>query len=106
MKVVVYVFSLWILLLSGLPCPDADCHAHERVTANTATSQHTDEQDHKAPCSPFCHCATCLGFSVPLPFGYTRPAQSMTAGLSQQIFTYLSPFLADVARSVWQPPKL
>ncbi|WP_420149121.1 DUF6660 family protein [Spirosoma sp.] len=109
MKWTIYIFSFWLLLLTGLPCPDADCHAHENVTTSTSAS-HSAEQDHehghKAPCSPFCHCTTCVGFSIPRLFHYVAPSATSTRIASDQLFTYQSPSHADVAQAIWQPPKL
>ncbi|WP_080058504.1 DUF6660 family protein [Spirosoma aerolatum] len=107
MKAVLFLLSAWLLLLAGLPCPDTDCHAHE----TTAATSHSDRanghaNDHKAPCSPFCHCATCLGFSAPQPFGYLLPEHVNEPARTQQLFTYQSPSQTDVLIGIWQPPKL
>ncbi|WP_461103673.1 DUF6660 family protein [Spirosoma koreense] len=106
MKAVIYLFAWWLLLLSGLPCPDAECHARHTGNAATSASLPTDDQDHEHPCSPFCHCATCLGFSVPQSFGYTLPTTAAVLTSSRQAFAYQLPSHAGVARSVWQPPQL
>ncbi|WP_460944796.1 hypothetical protein [Spirosoma daeguense] len=109
MRLFIYLFSLWLLLLTGLPCPDADCHIHENSATTESTSppaEHDHEQGHKAPCSPFCHCATCLGFSTPQPFNYLLPADSSESAPERQIFTYRSPNQFDVMLGIWQPPQL
>ncbi|WP_460958173.1 DUF6660 family protein [Spirosoma litoris] len=109
MKAVMCLFSLWILLLTGLPCPDADCHAQEDRLTNTSSAAHsTNDPDHghKAPCSPFCHCTTCLGFSIPRPLGYTISELQSVLIPANQAFAYQSPNQSDVALAIWQPPKL
>ncbi|MVM30805.1 hypothetical protein GO755_12255 [Spirosoma sp. HMF4905] len=106
MKVVMCLFSLWILLLTGLPCPDAECHAQSDHTTSTSTSHSADDDEHKAPCSPFCHCTTCLGFFTPRPLSYTLPALLNALAPTSQLFIYQSPNQSDVAMSIWQPPKL
>jgi hypothetical protein len=106
MKVVICLFSFWLLLLTGLPCPDADCHIHETIAAATHDSHSADEHGHKAPCSPFCHCATCLGFSIPLSVKYILAPTPSAAPADQQLFAYQSPAPSDVASAIWQPPKL
>ncbi|RYF68497.1 MAG: hypothetical protein EOO39_19310 [Cytophagaceae bacterium] len=105
MKGVLYLFSVWLLLLTGLPCPDAECHAHTDKVTQTAGAPSDDEHEHKAPCSPFCHCATCPGFSVPRPFSYARPSELSATSPSRLVFTYHSPSQATVLSAVWQPPK-
>ncbi|UFH56637.1 DUF6660 family protein [Spirosoma sp. KNUC1025] len=105
MKFTVFLLSLWLLLLTGLPCPDADCHTTSTVMTHSSQS---DEHDHghKAPCSPFCHCATCFGFSIPRLFNYASSSEPVALISSEQVFDYQSPDQADIADSIWQPPKL
>ncbi|WP_461089100.1 DUF6660 family protein [Spirosoma gilvum] len=106
MKAVILLLSVWLLILAGIPCPDADCHIHEAPTETSSHQADEHEHGHKSPCSPFCHCATCLGFSVSKPFVYTLPEQLAVPVMSQQLFDYQSPSQADVIVGIWQPPKL
>ncbi|WP_460969739.1 DUF6660 family protein [Spirosoma migulaei] len=106
MKAIVCLFSFWLLLLTGLPCPDADCHAQSDQTASTSTSHSTDDHGHKAPCSPFCHCTICLGFSIPRSFSYMLTLAPNATTPDEQAFVYQSPSHSDVALAIWQPPKV
>ncbi|GAB3641682.1 hypothetical protein GCM10027423_23180 [Spirosoma arcticum] len=94
---------MYVLVLTGLPCPDGDCHAH--ATATAVQSSHADNEDHQAPCSPFCHCATCGGFTIPQPLVGTLPANPPSLLLTRSAFAYqpIQPY--DVSSPVWQPPK-
>ena len=94
---------MYVLLLTGLPCPDGNCHAH--ATATATQSSHTDNEDHQAPCSPFCHCATCAGFTAPQPVVSALPITLSTRLLTRLVFAYQPIQPHDVSSSVWQPPK-
>ena len=105
MNGLLYLFSVWLLLLTGLPCPAAECHAHTDKLTRSSGTHSDDEQAHKAPCSPFCHCATCPGFATPRAFSYARPADPVTTDSSRRVFAYQAPSQRTVVLSVWQPPK-
>jgi hypothetical protein len=94
MKWLVYLFSLYILLLSGTPCDaDDDC-----------CSNPMEQRDHKpvSPCSPFFACGAI--HAVEVPEAYTvkptpiRPVAKLHAA-------YIPPQLSDFFPSIWQPPK-
>ena len=93
---------MYVLVLTGFPCPDGDCHA--RATSATTQSSHADDEDHQALCSPFCHCAACAGFMIPQPFMTVLPAPSSLA-LTRLVFAYQPIQHDDVSSSFWQPPK-
>ncbi|WP_148562503.1 DUF6660 family protein [Spirosoma radiotolerans] len=105
MNGVLYLFSIWLLLLTGLPCPDAECHAHTDKLAQSSDAHSDDDHKHKAPCSPFCHCATCPGFSIPRPFSYACPSQLSAPISSQRVFSYDASSQTMVVLAVWQPPQ-
>ncbi|WP_460912683.1 hypothetical protein [Spirosoma areae] len=93
-------------MLSGLPCPDTDCCRAEKNHPINPSASADDEHGHKAPCSPFCSCATCAGFAVPQPFRYALPAEPVGVISAPKAFAYQSSGYGDIARSVWQPPKV
>ena len=108
MRLLCLLFSLIILVQSGLPCKDEVIHPVVTQFSNTPTSTGLDkekksEQDQKDDCSPFCVCNCCstsyvqqIHVVVAVPFlnyklDYPSPKPSK--------FT-------DVSLPVWQPPKL
>ena len=105
MKAVVWFFVVWLLVLTGLPCPDADCHTQGTQMARSSTS-HADDPDHKAPCSPFCHCTTCAGFAAPRLFRYALPNRPDNGPTVSQTFHYQSTAYSAVAFAIWQPPRI
>src|SRR5438105_3808871 len=98
MKWLVYLFSLYVLLLSGVPCnADDDCCAGEINTTGHAKPKPA------APCSPFFACCSCHSIVVP-DTHIGLPADAPV--LSPLCSFYTEPSLPDFPSSVWQPPKL
>ena len=98
MKWLVYFLSLYVLLLSGIPCnADDDCCGSEINTTGHSGKKPT------APCSPFFACCSCHGVVVPdmqlgLPDDAPVPPEHCSF--------YTEPSLPDFSASIWQPPQL
>lgn len=104
MKWLVCLFSLYILLLSGIPCnADDDCCIDE-ISVTTSQNEETPDPDHKpaCPCSPFFACGACHGVVVPntnIEFSNAIPPV-----IKPQYF-YTERFLPGFQPAIWQPPK-
>ncbi|AQG79815.1 hypothetical protein [Spirosoma montaniterrae] len=108
MKWLITIWAVCVVLLSALPCPDGDCCAY---TGSAPASHHTDApasdaDDHHAPCSPFCHCATCLGFTLTPAIIYLQPPSSLYLSRQPVRFAYAALRPDDVLLTIWQPPKV
>jgi hypothetical protein len=106
MKLLLCFFSLYILVLAGIPCrPDDDCCMDE-IAANAARPQsekQSGSREYPGPCSPFFACGACHGFVVPEPMPPVPAEQPMQ--LEQQAI-YKGQPLPDFSPSIWQPPQL
>ncbi|HEY4336792.1 MAG TPA: hypothetical protein VGM89_12865 [Puia sp.] len=105
MKWLFCLFSLYILVLAGIPCrADDDCCIEETI-ANASRPQPDKQPQHPtypSPCSPFFACGACHGFVIPdnaLVVPKHQPAQP-----PQQTF-YQAIALPNFTRVIWQPPK-
>jgi hypothetical protein len=105
MKLFFYLFSLYILVLAGIPCQaDDDCCVDE-IAMNAAHSPVNKTDKHPGypgPCSPFFACGACHGFVVPT-FGLTLCISWPVEAMPQAI--YKSQALPDFHAIIWQPPK-
>ena len=103
MKWFVYLFSVYILVLTGFICEaDADCCVNEIEQHHSHNE--SGEQDHKpvCPCSPFFACGGChaiVATVTVLDISIDRP---LSTGLT---FFYAGSKLADFSVPVWQPPQ-
>jgi len=106
MKMLLCLFSLYILTLAGIPCRADDGCCMEEIAVNAACSQPTKKTGHSEyprPCSPFFACGACHGFIVPNPI---LPIPTQLPVQRQQQDIYEGQSLRDFSSSIWQPPQL
>ncbi|WP_338875903.1 DUF6660 family protein [Spirosoma sp. SC4-14] len=109
MKTAICVFlSVYILLLSGLPCADGDIELRaESQIATLATDDHPHPTNHAGgdQCSPLCVCS-CCGTVVDTPslfqFSYLPKIQFRPS----QCFGPVTTDLSAPTLPTWQPPQL
>jgi hypothetical protein len=102
MKLFAYIFAVYLLMLTGIPC--RDIAGQNLLHASAITSHSTDGQHHDADhCSPFCTCDCCA-----------CPAANPDNVIDFTSFPYLQKFVSNYSSSyisslfvtIWQPPKL
>jgi len=106
MKLLFCLFSLYILVLSGIPCrADDDCCMEEIVSnaAHPQPAKKAGSPEYPGPCSPFFACGACHGFVIPKPV-IPVPAEQPVPEKEQVIYKVQS--LSDFSSSIWQPPQL
>src|SRR5689334_3283104 len=88
-KIFLCLFSLYILVLAGVPCrADDDCCTGRRECSR--------------PCSPFFACGGCHGFVVPSVELATPSPETVGA---VKVAIYKSQPLPDFHALIWQPPR-
>ncbi|WP_460984828.1 DUF6660 family protein [Spirosoma fluminis] len=106
MKWLTVILSVWVLILSAVPCCEV-WHQDERTNQTTVQPEKGCPDDcstkRDSPCSPFCSCQTCPGFTVPMPVGLPVAASRLLPLLRAE-FRPLLP--VSVALPIWQPPQL
>jgi hypothetical protein len=104
MKIFAFIMAVFVLVLSCVPCMDeADIIQSKNVEAGLSTS-HSSQQHHDTdPCSPFCTCNCCAGFTV----FYTSLQTDQTVVAAAKFYSsYLTSPTLEMAMPVWQPPQL
>ncbi|WP_425430498.1 DUF6660 family protein [Chitinophaga niastensis] len=104
MKWVVYIFSFYVLVLSGIPCNADDGCCTDEISATTTSNRESGNADHKpaCPCSPFFACSACHGVVIPdnrIEFFKALPP------VAKLHFFYSKQSLSDFPAAIWQPPK-
>lgn len=104
MRWMVCFFSLYVLILSCIPCDaDNDCCIDEITTASSSPNNSPDDQHKPAcPCSPFFACSTCHIVLVP---SYEITLFKASAPVSKLDFFYRENDLRDFPPAIWQPPR-
>ena len=108
MKSASIILSIILLVLSGLPCADADKDVV--IDATGKVIAHTDEHSkelHTDLCSPFCVCNCCgvqiLSFTPALVF----EVLSVPADYAEKpLIIYNSNLASQFLGGIWQPPQL
>lgn len=102
MKAIYYILSVYILILSAIPCMDVPKDPSlqkTEIAQNTANHQHQDF----GSCSPFCICNCCtspiLTHVYAIRFNYISFVQ-------ENLFAYNATLYSSHQNAVWQPPKL
>jgi len=96
----VYIFSLYILILTVIPCVDGQSNHIEVNGVHQTTSHHSDEADH---CSPLCTCQCC---ATSIVFA-DKPCQSERLPQMAEIVSYfVSHYQSSDCKNIWQPPQL
>ena len=108
MKRLLFLFPLYILFLSCVPCSPTDECCQEEIQATAATKQadnkqnSTKDQKPELPCSPFFPCGACFGIVIPdHAIQIVQPIPPIT----KQLSLYTSRLLPAFTFSIWQPPK-
>lgn len=104
MKILATILSLYLLVITCMPCCDLqECD-------NASESQFTTQQSHQAEnehaneiCSPFCICACCTSV-VELDqtdeYSFDRPEVTAT------FFQHTVAVVSNDFSAIWQPPKV
>jgi hypothetical protein len=107
MRLLNIILSIYLVLLSCLPCADMEVnslvHSSTEFSANYDDHSHDKESD---SCPPFCVCNCCgmqiFNFSQELTFEFRKTAIEITT----QIPTYKSILTSNFYGSIWQPPQI
>ena len=110
MKIVIHIFTLYMLTLSLIPCSDGDGGIVE-LTKQFFGVEHQHISDHDKhsngcgddTCSPFCVC-NCCSISVNVPANINFHDKHIML-VSKKLPSYKSDFYPSVfLTSVWHPP--
>ncbi|HEU4556129.1 MAG TPA: hypothetical protein VFS25_24995 [Chitinophaga sp.] len=103
MKWLVYLCSLYVLLLSGIPCSADDDCCKGLMEQAIPRDNHNASKEHNpvSPCSPFFACAV---HAIVVPETYmVKPV--VLPPVAKLHGEYIEPQLHGFFPSIWQPPK-
>lgn len=104
MKWLAVILSIYMVLLSCIPC--ADAAPIEDTTKVTHVASQPDTTDH-APaadlCSPLCICNCCAGFALQTNLKKVNPT-FFIALIPAPIYRHVAVLQPSFA--IWQPPKI
>ncbi|WP_394342460.1 DUF6660 family protein [Mucilaginibacter limnophilus] len=102
MKFLYLILSVYVLMLSVIPCCTNDiCNKVVVEQANIKNGYNTNSNC--AACSPFYCCVSCTGFVV-LP--ETIQYATIVTVITGQYSLYPTSSVKDLPLPIWQPPRL
>ena len=101
MKFVFFLFGIYLLALSCMPCSDStETSAGTEVTVSPAGNH---EEHSKEACTPFCVCSCCsvsVFYNQPVKITAAKPAIHSTTYFIQQDNN-----IRTTQNAIWQPPR-
>ena len=107
MKIFSYILSIYLVVLSCLPCADVEASnfTHNLSTIETNSDNHSHDQENDA-CSPFCICNCCgqsvLSYLPTVVFNFQTSIEEIETLNS----FYKSISYSNFYGSIWQPPQI
>ncbi|MEZ5055222.1 MAG: DUF6660 family protein [Chitinophagales bacterium] len=103
MKYLVFIFSIYVLALSVVPCSDIK---NECFNQKATEKQHHHNQDADDNCTPFCTCTCCInGVTIANP-QHLVTDNFYTSTTIEKIPTFNTQFISSFEGNIWQPPKI
>ncbi|MEP7238608.1 MAG: DUF6660 family protein [Ferruginibacter sp.] len=104
MKIIVFIFSIYLLVLPGMACAETDGCTDELQSSVTQTGNHT--QHEQEDCGAFCTCSCCVhivsvSFQIPVII-IDKPV--VKGKLLSCYNNILLP--SNYFGNIWQPPKI
>lgn len=104
MKFLACILSIYILVLTTLPCHDTnECEDNAKVQMSQNMTNNSQEVPDVDLCSPFCDCNCCASITVQSIFKIDFTFDTF---FTVQYPKYISDFSSFNFTSIWQPPKL
>ena len=104
MKLFTFIFSLYFLALSTVPCGDlSECDQSSPTTVQS-TTEHDNHQHKSETCSPFCFCTCCGSVFNNDPSPTLSSIETTVVDKPQP--AYRNSFLTEIYCSIWHPPKI
>ncbi|MDP4238907.1 MAG: hypothetical protein Q8904_05475 [Bacteroidota bacterium] len=102
MKALACILSLYILILTAIPCNDVppDHAAFKTELSPNSTGHHQNTTD---TCTPFCVCNCCVS---PISHVVYRVTLACYSNAGILFSNYTASFSSLATASIWQPPKL
>lgn len=104
MKYLAILLSLYMIILSLMPCQDKEDYASANAKTSSIQKQskggeHTEQET----CPPFCTCSCC---SVSRDFIQAKTYEIIAHKIQTQYSEYKMPEIADQSIEIYQPPQI
>ncbi|SEG11026.1 DUF6660 family protein [Sphingobacterium lactis] len=109
MKVISAILTLYILVLTFIPCSDhfaeTDCFGHDHTEEHHRPKEHSHDHS-KDSCTPFCTCSCCgisLTAAEEINFPIIEPFEThYSIDRSDKEYSLINKYNVNI----WQPPQV
>lgn len=108
MKLLTYLMSIYIIILSVIPCNDRIAVSNVYDMAQTEVTTHTKHNtSHSDFCSPLCSCSCCQITIASMKFTrLVKTPKIIEANISKKIQFKENTIKNQLYADIWQPPKI
>ncbi|WP_081868441.1 DUF6660 family protein [Leeuwenhoekiella sp. MAR_2009_132] len=105
MKLLTFIFGLYILTLNALPCTDVNADVVSDNPQTEVVSASNLDHNHSASdgCTPFCTCHCCHVHTVDFALANFKP---ITTKISSKIFLHFDSIGEEPINSLLDPPRV
>ncbi len=108
MKLFCFIFYIYLVFLSVLPCSDREeCAKNNKIEQTVFAANHHQYSHQAEQCTPFCICSCCgvNGFELQTPlFKFTEKKGFINKEKQNSIYAFV--YSNEFTSNIWQPPKL
>ena len=103
MKILCFILSFYVLVLSTFPCCAED-YCNDEIKTEHSNNHSQDHKDTDCNgCSPFITCGTCFGFTLS---NTAYNFQLLTTFVEKQINLCQQNYVENYFAEIWNPPKI
>ena len=106
MKFLLYMFGIYIVALSIMPCSDASNDCNSEMPYRIQVAGHDHKDDTRDVCTPFCTCTCCrtiTGSKTAFRIAeLLKPIEATSIAYPFGNFSFVSNYYGNI----WQPPKI
>ena len=107
MRYFTFIFSLYLLVLTGVPCADMPIHEGENTDFQlVATHDDTPSHLHLDVCSPFCVCTCCQVLVDSFSFNTFTIEAPIETIHPHSLPLYTEVWVSAYYGNIWTPPKV
>lgn len=103
MKIIYLLLSVYVVVLTSVPCCVEDNCKDEVKTEQTDPDHHHEDTDKCKDCSPFFTCSACSSFAFNHHIVSIQPVLNF---IEKKHKTYLTSWPNSFYTEFWQPPKI
>ena len=106
MKLILTIWTFYIMVLTSLPCSDRKNQCDEIIPKIEANQGHEHNQDIDDSCGPFCYCNCCSVNITAFNFKVFEVKQPRVVFVIEKVTLRNYALISTSYGNIWNPPKI